>query len=168
VEIKLREWKFTDAQELARLANNRKIWDNVRDHFPHPYTVHNADEWIAAVLGKKPMRNYAITVDGKLAGSIGIVIQDDVGRCSAELGYWIGESFWNQGVATLAICQFIPLVWKNNPMLTRIFASVFDYNKASMRTLEKNGFYLESIRRKSVIKNGQVGDDHLWVLLRNG
>jgi len=167
VDIRLREWKFADAPELARLANNRKIWDNVRDQFPHPYTLRKADEWIAAVLGRKPICNYAITVNGALAGGIGIVIQDDVSRCSAELGYWVGEPFWNQGVATLAIMQIIPIAWKNNPGLARIYASVFDFNKASMRALQKNGFHLESIRKKAVIKNGVVGDDYLWVILRD-
>ena len=167
MEIKLREWSFADAPELARLANNRKIWDNARDQFPHPYTVRKADEWIAAVLAKKPICNYAITVDGKLAGAIGIVPQEDVSRCSAELGYWVGEPFWNQGVATLAIMQIVPLAWKSNPALTRIFASVFDFNKASMRALEKSGFTLESVRKKAVIKNGVVGDDYIWVLLRD-
>jgi RimJ/RimL family protein N-acetyltransferase len=167
VEIRLREWTFADAAELARLANNRKIWDNARDQFPHPYTVRKADEWIAAVLSKKPICNFAITVDGKLAGAIGIMLQEDVSRCSAELGYWVGEPFWNQGVATLAIMQILPIAWKSNPGLTRIFASVFDFNKASMRALEKSGFQLESIRKKAVIKNGVVGDDYIWVLLRD-
>jgi RimJ/RimL family protein N-acetyltransferase len=167
MEVQLRPWKYADAEDLARLANNRKIWDNARDQFPHPYTLKKADEWLSAVLAQKPVCNYAITVDGKLAGGVGIVPQEDVARCSAEIGYWVGEPFWGQNVATLAVMRILPIAWKELPGLTRIYGQVFDFNKASMRVLEKCGFHLESIRKRSVIKNGVVGDDFIYVILRD-
>ncbi len=167
MEVELRPWKFSDAPELASLANNRKIWDNARDQFPHPYTLKKADEWIAAVRGHKPTCNYAIIADGELAGGVGIVLQEDVARCSAEIGYWVGEPFWNRNVATLAVMKIIPIAWKENPILTRIYGQIFDFNKASMRVLEKCGFHLESVRKRSCIKNGVVCDDHIFVLLRD-
>ncbi len=46
-EIFLRPWKKEDASQLAKVANNKNIWNNVRDSLPHPYTLKDAEEWIA-------------------------------------------------------------------------------------------------------------------------
>jgi RimJ/RimL family protein N-acetyltransferase len=54
---------------------------------------------------------------------------------------------------------------EHSPLIVRVYAEVFDYNKASMMVLEKNGFYLETIRRKGVVKNGIIRDDYVYVLL---
>ena len=45
----------------------------------------------------------------------------------------------------------------------RVYAEVFNYNIASMRVLEKNGFHLEGIRERAVVKNNVILDDHVWV-----
>ena len=49
MNVILREWKRSDAAALARIANNKKVWDNVRDRLPHPYTKKDAKEWLALV-----------------------------------------------------------------------------------------------------------------------
>ena len=107
---------------------------------------------------------FCIAVDGKLAGSIGVTLRDDVYRKTAELGYFIGEEYWGQGIATEAIKQMVKYVQKKFD-LVRIDADVFEFNKASMRALEKNGFHLESIRKKAAFKNNIIVDDYVWVKL---
>lgn len=161
-EIILRPWNKEDAGQLASLANNRKIWLNVRDHFPHPYTVGDALHWIAFTKEQHPAQNLAIVYHGCLAGSIGVVPKEDVYRKSIEIGYFIGEPFWGKGIATTSVALLMDHI-KKHYKVVRIFAEVFGHNTASMRVLEKNGFQLESTRRRSVIKDHVIMDDQVWV-----
>jgi RimJ/RimL family protein N-acetyltransferase len=160
--IQLRPWKREDAQPLTLIANNKKIWLNVRDHFPHPYTNKNALDWIAYTMNQKPVLNMAITVDGNIAGSIGVLLKEDVYRKSMEIGYFLGENYWGKGIATVAVSLLLQYISKQFDVV-RVYAEVFEHNIASMRVLEKNGFQLEGIREKSVIKNNVLMNDHVWV-----
>jgi len=162
MKVVLREWKKSDSTALAKIANNKKIWDNVRDRLPYPYTEQDAKEWLALVKKQKIVTTFCIEADGELAGSIGFTLKEDVYRKSAEIGYFIGENFWGQGIATEAIRQLVGYIEENFD-LVRIYAEVFEHNKASMKVLEKNGFYLESIRKKAAIKNNIVINDFVWV-----
>ena len=165
MNIILREWSKGDIEPLVILANNKKISDNLRDHFPHPYNLKDAGEWIAINQTKTLITNFAIEINKELAGGCGILLKEDIYRCSAEIGYWIGEKFWNKGIATHVVRLMIEEIKLKYPGIVRIYAEVFEHNKASMKVLEKNGFHLESIRRKAVIKNNVILDDHVWVLL---
>jgi RimJ/RimL family protein N-acetyltransferase len=164
MKVILREWKRSDADALAAIANNRKIWDNVRDRLPFPYTKKDAKEWLELVKKQKVVTTFCVEVDGELAGSIGVTLRDDVYRKTAEIGYFIGEEHWGKGVATEAIKQMVNYVQKKFDIV-RVFAEVFEYNKASMKALEKNGFYLECIRKKAAFKNNIILDDYVWVKL---
>jgi len=162
--VKLREWKKSDADDLARIANNRNIWDNLRDQLPHPYSKKDAKHWLKLVKKQQTATTFCIEADGHMAGSIGFTIKDDVYRKTAEIGYFIAEDDWGKGIATEAIRQLVNYIEKNFD-LVRIYAEVFEHNKASMKVLEKNGFYLEAIRKKAAIKNDVVLDDYVWVRL---
>jgi ribosomal-protein-alanine N-acetyltransferase len=162
MQTRLREWKKTDVKELARIANNKKIWDNVRDRLPYPYTESNAKEWLEFVRKQDLVTTFCVEVDGHVAGSIGLVLKDDVYRKTVEIGYFIGEEFWGKGVATEAVRLLIDYIQKQFDVV-RIYAEVFDYNKASMKVLEKNGFHCESIRKKAAYKNNMLVDDQVWV-----
>jgi RimJ/RimL family protein N-acetyltransferase len=162
----LRPWRFSDVNELSRLADNIKIWNQVRDYFPHPYTRQKAEEWVSMHHGKTPVTHFAIERDGKLVGGISMLRKEDIYRCSAEVGYWLGEPYWNQGIATRAIAILTENIWSSFPEVVRLYAEVFPQNTGSCKALEKNGFVLESVRRNSVIKNGIIGDDHVYVKFR--
>jgi RimJ/RimL family protein N-acetyltransferase len=165
MNVVLREWKKSDAAALAKIANNKKIWDNVRDRLPYPYTKKDAKEWLALVKKqKKPATTFCVEADGELAGSIGFTLKEDVFRKTVEIGYFVGEEYWGKGIATEAIRQMVDYIQKKFDVV-RIYAEVFDFNKASMKALEKNGFYLECIRRKAAIKNNVIVDDYVWVKL---
>ncbi len=160
--IDIRPWKPEDAAPLAAICNNKKIWLNVRDRFPHPYTLENSIEWIAFTLTQKPIENMAIMYKGKIAGSIGVMPKDDVYRKSIEIGYFLGEPFWGKGIATTAVGLLLEYI-KAHFDVIRIYAEVFGHNTASMKVLEKNGFHLEGIRERAVIKNNVILDDYVWV-----
>jgi [ribosomal protein S5]-alanine N-acetyltransferase len=164
MQISLRPWHINDAEPLAALANNKKIWDNVRDIFPHPYTTKDAKEWLALNVGVTPVLNFVIEVDGHFVGSIGMVPKTDVYRNNMEIGYWLGEPFWNKGIASKAISLICEIIQNNYPHINRIYAEVFETNKASISALEKNGFELECVRKQAVIKNEILLDD--WVLVK--
>ncbi len=162
MKVGLREWKKSDAVRLAEIANNRKIWDNVRDLLPYPYSRKDAKEWLQLVKKQDKPTTFCIEADGHLAGSIGFTLKDDVYRMTAEIGYFIAEEFWGKGVATAAIGLMVDYIAKNFDIV-RVYAEVFEYNKASMRVLEKNGFYLEAVRKKAAVKNNTIIDDFVWV-----
>ncbi len=164
--VELRPWKWSDSKALTHLINNRKIWDNVRDHLPHPYSRKDADLFLQHNVDQHhKTTNFAVVADGVIVGGIGYILKDDVYKFTTEIGYWIGESYWGKGYATEAIRLVLNNIREHSPLIVRVYAEVFDYNKASMRTLEKNGFYLEAIRRKGVVKNGIIRDDYVYVLL---
>lgn len=163
MKVLLRAWKKEDIESLVMLANNKKIADNMRDLFPSPYTMKDAEEWIKLNLNRSPATNFAIEAEGKLVGGCGVRIKEDVYKCSAEIGYWIGEPYWGKGIATITISLLMEKIISEFPFLVRVYAEIFENNKASMRVLEKNGFRLESIRAKSVIKNNIIMNDHVWV-----
>ena len=167
MRVKIREWKVEDLDPLIALANNKRIYDQVRDQFPYPYTLEDGKQWLLQNIGITPVINFVIEVNGNFAGSIGMVPQTDVYRCNAEIGYWLGEPFWGKGIATQAVALIEDHIWQKYPNVHRIYATTYEQNKASMKVLTKNGFALECIHKRGVIKNGQLLDEYMWVKFRN-
>ena len=164
-EYKLRPWHFNDVPALTKHANNKKLADNLRDTFPSPYTEKDSIEWIHANLGVEPPTNFAIVTKTEAIGNIGAHIGPDIHRYSAEVGYWLGESYWNKGVMTLALKAFSTYAFEKLGMV-RLYATVFEWNPGSARVLEKAGYSMEGRLRKYVTKNGKVADALLYALVR--
>jgi RimJ/RimL family protein N-acetyltransferase len=164
--IKLRPINKSDSDKLAELCNNKKIWDNLRDFIPFPYTTEDAADYIGYCQNEDPQQSFAIEFNNQFAGIIGLIIQPDVYRLSAEIGYWIGEPFWGKGIATKAV-KLITEYGFNTLGLVRIHTGVFDFNKPSQRVLEKAGFKLEGIFEKSVIKNNKICNEYRYALIKN-
>ncbi len=163
--VALRNYHLEIAEPFTEFRNHPIIYENGYDRVPNPFTLKDAEEFIAVQLEKKPAQRKLIYWNDQFVGEIGIVLKEDVFRLSAEMGYFIGEPFWGKGIASQAIKQMLSYVF-NNFDIIRIEAGVFDFNKPSMRVLEKNGFHLECIKRKAVIKNGKIMDDHIYVKLK--
>lgn len=162
----LRPWRVGDEASLARHANNYNIWRNVRDHFPHPYSLEDARYWVAQAGSEMPPTNFAIVVDGAAVGGIGLVFFEDIHRCAAEIGYWLGEEFWGRGIMSEAVRALTAWAFENFA-LHRIFAGVLEWNPASMRVLEKAGYQFEARLRKAVIKEDCVMDDFIYAVVRD-
>ena len=161
----VRSWRPGDAASIVEHANNRKVWLNLRDRFPHPYTSRDARAFLKSVLAARPETNFAIDVDGAAVGGIAFHVQSDVERVGAELGYWLGEKFWGRGIATAAV-RAVTEHALATPGLLRVFALPFAHNRASVRVLEKAGFTLEGVLRSSAIKDGHVLDQLLYARIR--
>lgn len=151
----LRPWETGDAISLAENINNKKIWDNVRDSLPYPYTVHDAQAYIEYTQDTPYHQNFAIVVKDKAVGSVGISPCVDVERISAEIGYWLGEVYWGHGFTSDAVKTIAEYTFQHTDII-RLYASVYEYNKASMRVLEKAGFTQLCTLHKAAIKNGVV------------
>ena len=165
-EIRLQPLDRSVAPRMGELANNVRVWQQLRDMFPHPYSLADATTFIEIALEGQFGLVRGIWYGQEFAGTIGLVPQPDVYRRSAEIGYWLGEPYWGKGIATEAIRQIVGIGFAEQPELVRIFAGIFSSNPASMRVLAKNGFQLEGISPKAIIKNGVLLDEHRYGLLR--
>ncbi|MEG0366496.1 MAG: GNAT family protein [Coprobacillus sp.] len=167
MECVIRRWKKEDAEDLSYALNNKCVLDNLRDGIPFPYTKKHALEYINDALNADPhsVFAFAITIEDKAIGSIGVFRQGNIHNCTAELGYYISEDYWGQGIGTMAIKQTCDYIF-NNTDIIRIFAEPFAYNKASCRILEKAGFEYEGTLRKNAIKNGKVLDMKMYSLIK--
>lgn len=161
----VRSWEWRDREPLTRHANNRNVWINLRDRFPYPYKASDARFWVESAMNRKPETNFAIEVDGEAAGGIGFDQQSDVGRRSAEIGYWLSEEFWGRGIATEALIAVTEYAFSHYDVC-RLYAHVFAWNPASARVLEKAGYEYEGRLRKSVTKDGQTIDQLMYAIIR--
>ena len=166
-KIILRPWKTEDAQALAKAANHPQIAQNLRNAFPHPYTLEDAVWFINDCIAKEGTDQMlrAIEVDAAAVGGISISKKDDVYEKSAELGYWLSKDYWNQGITTQAVRMICKEAFDTFDIL-RIFAEPFAYNTGSRSVLEKAGFMYEGTMRDGVYKNGCVHSYCMYSLLR--
>jgi [ribosomal protein S5]-alanine N-acetyltransferase len=160
----VRSYKPSDAESLANYANDRTVWLNLRDGFPHPYTLADAENYISRALNAKPETMFAICVEGNAVGGIGFSLHTDVERISAETGYWLGAPFRGRGITSEALRAVTSFAIKEHN-LRRVYAVPYEWNAASFRVLEKAGFVLEGRMRKSAIKDGKVLDQLLYAFV---
>jgi RimJ/RimL family protein N-acetyltransferase len=164
--IVLRPWSIKDARELAGIANNKKIADNLRDGLPFPYSLNDAIDWLNIILPENfPPRFFAITVDKQVVGNIGLVSKTDIYRKNFEIGFFLSEEFWGKGIATKAVNAITDYAFGNFDII-RIYAEVFSDNFGSRRALEKAGYVLEATIRKNIVKNEIIKDSCIYSILR--
>lgn len=163
--VTVRPLKKSDRKKIAEYANNKKIWQNLRDIMPHPYTLEDADVFLQMVALEDPLCTFAIAYKGKFAGVCGLNLETDIYRNSCEIGYWIGEPFWSKGIATEAVGWLAKYAFEKLGKV-RIHTGVFEYNVASMRVLEKCGFEKEGVFRKALTKDGKLYNEVRYALVK--
>ncbi|PTB78408.1 acyl-CoA N-acyltransferase [Trichoderma longibrachiatum ATCC 18648] len=188
----IRRWDPSlDAPSLAQAANHPSIVLNLRDRFPMPYTLSDAEHYLA---------NYVVSPEGYpsalaillkpaaaapnssdpsaaseqqqqqqplLIGGAGLEQKGDVYYRTWELGYWFTPSAWGKGYASELVGALVPWAFATWPRLNRIEAMAYDRNEASKAVLKKCGFTLEGVRRGALEKNGEVLDECIWGILRS-
>lgn len=159
---------MSDATDLAFAISNKKVQDNLRDGWPYPYTEQDAAVSIQAKLSANETETFAfaITIDDKVIGSIGVSRQGNIHRRTAELGYFIAENYWGKGITTEAVKQICEYVFNNSDII-RIYAEPFAYNEASCRVLEKAGFQFEGTLKSNAVKNGKIIDMKMYALIKS-
>src|SRR5271165_6933478 len=164
-DVIVRSWRKDDVKALVRHGNNPKIAANLRDQFPHPYTRRDAIDFLEYARSQEPECAFAIEYGGEAVGGVGFLLGRDIARMSAEMGYWLSEDFWGRGLMTRVVTAMSDWAF-DHYNLTRVFATAFAQNAASIRVLEKAGFVREGILRRSAIKNGVILDQVLFAKVR--
>ncbi len=136
----LRPWRTADVASLVRHGNDRAVWANLTDVFPHPYTPADAAAWVSFAQSPGDSLLCAVEWVGEAIGGVGVIADGAVG----QFGYWLGRTHWGRGIATGHI--------------QRLEAPVFAWNAASMRVLEKAGFERASGAPRSATKAGKLCD----------
>ncbi|MBP2832778.1 GNAT family N-acetyltransferase [Aquimarina sp. U1-2] len=162
----LRPWKQGDLKNLVRYANNYKIARNLSDKFPYPYTKQDGENFIAFATQKSTHYIFAIVINNEACGGIGLHPQDDIHCRNAELGYWLAEPYWGNGIISSAIQQIVVYGFEHLSNVDRIFARSFGSNLASQKVLEKTGFVLEAKFTKTLFKFGEYEDEWIYGLRR--
>jgi [ribosomal protein S5]-alanine N-acetyltransferase len=159
--IVLRTPSLSDAGAIAKHANDRNVWINLRDAMPHPYTLDDARQWLGSTIDQDPVSLFAIDLDGEAIGTISLVLGTDIERRSAELGYWVGSAYWGRGIATAAVLRICKYAFDDLHLL-RVFATPMTGNAPSKRVLEKAGFTLEGIMRSCYVKDDTIVNAALY------
>lgn len=157
----IRSYEFSDKEAIVKYANNYNVSKLLRDQFPFPYTSTDAEAWLIHACNQNPETNFVIANDNEMIGAIGINLQEDVHRYSAEIGYWLGEPFWGKGITTLVLKSFTEYAF-NNFNLNKIYANVFEGNAASERVLLKAGYRKEAVLKKAVFKENKFLDQYIY------
>jgi len=164
-DILLRKLQLSDKETVARLANNKKVWDNLRDYIPFPYSEQDAIDFILHIADEDPQFTFGISYKEELCGVIGLVPEKDAHLKTTEIGYWIGEPFWGKGITTHAVKCVVKYAFDVLDFQL-ITAGIFEYNTTSMRVLEKNGFTRKKILKKAVLKNGRRIDERFLIFFQ--
>jgi RimJ/RimL family protein N-acetyltransferase len=157
----VRDWRQSDRDALLEIANNRNVWRNLGERFPHPYTASDADQWFSHLEAMAEPTHWAIEVDGRAVGGVGVDLGTLEFSKSGRFGYWLGESYWGRGIMTEVVQVTADYVLQEYG-LVRLEAPVFEWNPASMRVLEKCGFEREGVLRRSIFKAGEIIDAVLY------
>ncbi len=161
----LRKLTRDDLPRMANLANNEKIGRNLRDGFPYPYTFKDAEHFFELFTGTPSLIVFAIEFNGEYVGNISLSLGQNIYRKSAEIGYFIGEDYWNKGIVTKAV-KLITKYGFENLDINRIHTGIYEWNPSSMKVLEKCGFQKEGVFKKSVFKCNMLVDEHRYALLK--
>ncbi len=165
MEFKLRTWQVTDLLSLVKYANNENIARWLTNAFPHPYTEEDGKAYLAMIANDNPVKVFAIEVNGEAVGSIGLFPQSDIHEKSAEMGYWLAEEFWGNGIMSGAIREIVEYGFRTFDIV-RIFARPFATNERSQKVLEKAGFHFEARLQKALYKNGELVDEIIYATFR--
>ena len=166
-EFTLRPWRPDDAADIAAAADDPEIAQFLRNRFPSPYTLSDAEWFIGDCIAHEGCRRLdrTIEVGGAAAGGISVTLGSDIYDRSAELGYWLARKHWGRGIVTSAVRQICAEAFSSFDIV-RIYAEPFECNRASRRVLEKAGFTFEGTLRSSVHKNGRILSSCMYSILR--
>ena len=161
MKIHLLSWQTAHMHSLVKYAGNPQITCFMSDGFSNLSTLDGAKKFIKFANSGTNKLYRAIEVDGQVVGGIGFSVQTDIYRKNAELGYWLAEPFHGNGIASKAILLILKEA-SDTFDITRIYAKPFSNNPASHRVLEKAGFKLEAVLEKTIFKNGEYLNEHIY------
>jgi len=164
--VNVRKWDEADLDSLVKYANNWNIARWLTNGFPHPYTRADGEAYLSMIAKDNPVKVFAIDINGEAVGSIGIFPQSDIHEKNAEMGYWLAEEYWGQGIMTKVIPEIVEYGFRTFDIV-RIFARPFSTNLKSQRVLEKAGFVFEARLKNALFKHGEFMDELIYAKLKD-
>jgi len=160
----LRSLKISDAHSIVKYANNINVWKNLTDMFPHPYYRSDAIWFINSQKDVIPAKVLAIIYKNELIGTIGI----ETTKCEniVNIGYWIGEPFWNKGIVSSIIQPFYEYCFNTFYAIETIIGKVYPENIASAKVLKKCNFKKGEYLNNAIIKDGKQKDFQTFKLYK--
>lgn len=162
----MRDWRLRDARVLLRHTHDQPVRCDPDDEFQSPSTLYAAVRFILYMQSMHPRTCFAIAVGDEPVGGIGYRLQDGLGRVGAEIGYWVSVPWWGRGIATAALSAITSHAFRSRAELGRLYALSVPGNRASARVLQKVGYRLEGIVRRSAIRDGILADQVLHAIRR--
>lgn len=129
--------------------------------FPHPYTLAIAEHWVERGHIDFGGDHWAIACNDEAVGGCGIAPRDGC----AEVGWWLAEAYWGQGVVTRAARLLVARAL-DDPRITRVVAPIHAGNERSMAVARNADLQLEAVQRHGAVKAGHLIDRHLYVRRR--
>src|SRR5678815_3632390 len=163
----IRSFRPSDAESITNHIRSYSVARNML-RIPHPYSLQDAEQWIGIASKQEPQTNFGIAIDDQIVGGIGLDVNPSgVTACehSAEIGYWLGETFWGRGIATEALNAVSEWAFRELH-LVRLYAKVFARNQASARVLEKTGYAFEGRLLAHYFRDGEFIDGLLYAKVR--
>jgi RimJ/RimL family protein N-acetyltransferase len=164
----LRPFTLEDAPTVQRLAGEYEVASTTLS-IPHPYPEGAAERWISTHQERYEqgeMVSFAIVrrADSALVGAIGLHLAPQ--HAHAELGYWLGKPYWNQGYASEAAAAVLRY-GLTTLGLNRVHASHFTRNPASGRVMQKIGMTYEGCMRQHILKWGIFEDIAVYGMVKS-
>jgi RimJ/RimL family protein N-acetyltransferase len=157
----VRSFRPSDAASMTKHIGTYRV-ARYMSAVPHPYTREDAEQWIAIATGRDPQTHFGIAVNDEIVGGIGVE-PDGQRVCAhdAEIGYWLGESFWGRGIMSEAVVALSEWAFTELGRI-RLHATVYAPNVASTRVLEKAGYEFEGRLRSRYLRDGEFIDGFLY------
>lgn len=166
MQFTLRPFNRDDVEALVKHANNYNISKNLTNKFPYPYQKEDGEAFVTLATSHKPLQIKAIVINGEIVGSIGIHQSADIYSKNAELGYWIAESLWGQGIMPLAVKEMLKYGFETFD-IERVFARTTHLNVASQQVLKKVGFVFEAELKSTIFKYDQYFNELIFGFRRH-
>jgi RimJ/RimL family protein N-acetyltransferase len=155
-KISLRAFDRKDIELAASWNNNEEITSYMLSRFP--VSIYEQEKWYEKTMNDKTKKKLII-VNNTSKSSIGMVslFNIDLKNLSAEVGVYLTPSAQGKGYAKEAI-QLISRFAFNEMNMHKLYASVIEFNKASVKTFESAGFSFEYTKKEAVYTNGRFFD----------
>ena len=165
--IRFRPWRPDEAATLRALLDSERLWATMPDEYPAPVTETLADQLIAIANGWSARHTVsAVEWDGETVGQVRLQFDSSPFADSAEISYWLGESYWGRGMGSEIVGLYTADSFRRLPQIDHLFANVLEPNAASLRVLQKAGYRREAFRYRNVAKAGRSCSTHVWGVCR--
>lgn len=164
----LRQFRMSDKDVIQKLCSDRDIAATTLS-IPHPFTLEDAEKWLKNKEedyreGKEIAWAICLKNSEKLIGAVGMRLESK--HESAELGFWVGKPYWEQGYVTEAAGKVLNFGF-HKLGLHRLEAHHIVGNKASGRVLEKLGMKYEGLHRGRIKKWNEFKDVKSFAILKS-